>query len=206
MAAQTSQDDLGKPCLELQVALNKQLPPEDPPQDAAREQDHYAEDVEDDAHNRRKGRCGCAGRGLLEKLIGLNAWCKVTVLRLKSCGLGEGGGRALLEGLRVNTTVTSLNLGGNGLREGGGRALAETLRLNITVKSLNFHANDLREEVRSALGQAWNESNGGGMGRVIRVDLFLQKVRWGQKLDCRHSRNAGMRGKAPRRSSNSLKH
>ena len=28
------------------------------------------------------------GQGLLDKLIGLNAWCKVTVLRLKSCGLG----------------------------------------------------------------------------------------------------------------------
>ncbi len=27
------------------------------------------------------------GQGLLGKLIGLNAWCKVTVLRLKSCGL-----------------------------------------------------------------------------------------------------------------------
>jgi hypothetical protein len=33
------------------------------------------------------------GRGLLDRLIGLNAWCKVTVLRLNSCGLREGGGR-----------------------------------------------------------------------------------------------------------------
>ena len=33
------------------------------------------------------------GRGLLDKLNGLNAWCKVTVLRLESCSLGEGGGQ-----------------------------------------------------------------------------------------------------------------
>ena len=30
------------------------------------------------------------GRGLVDQLIGLNAWSKVTVLRLKSCGLREG--------------------------------------------------------------------------------------------------------------------
>ena len=51
---------------------------------------------------------------------GLNAWCKVTVLRLESCVLGQGGGRALAEALRLNTTVASLELGGNGLGEGGG--------------------------------------------------------------------------------------
>ena len=33
------------------------------------------------------------GRGLMDKLNGLNAWCKVTVLRLESCSLGEGGGQ-----------------------------------------------------------------------------------------------------------------
>jgi hypothetical protein len=60
------------------------------------------------------------GRGLLDKLNGLNAWCKVTVLRLESCVLGQGGGRALAEALRLNTTVASLELGGNGLGEGGG--------------------------------------------------------------------------------------
>ena len=40
------------------------------------------------------------GRGLLDKSKGLNAWCKVTVLRLNSCGLGACGGRALAEALR----------------------------------------------------------------------------------------------------------
>jgi hypothetical protein len=120
------------------------------------------------------------GRGLLDKLNSLNTWCKVTVLRLESCGLGEGGGRALAETLRLNatimsldlgwnrlgegggralaetlrlnTTVTSLNLGFNDPGEGGGRALAETLRLNFTVTSLDLGLNDLREEIQSALG------------------------------------------------------
>jgi hypothetical protein len=55
------------------------------------------------------------GRGLLD-LKGLNAWCKVTVLRLRNCGFEEGGGRALTEAMRLNTT-------GNDLGEGGGRAL-----------------------------------------------------------------------------------
>ena len=51
------------------------------------------------------------GRVLLDKFNGWNAWCKVTVLHLNSCGLGEGGGRALAEALRVHTTLTLLNLG-----------------------------------------------------------------------------------------------
>ena len=37
---------------------------------------------------------------------GLNAWCRVPVLRLDRCGLGEGGGRALAKALRLNTTLT----------------------------------------------------------------------------------------------------
>ena len=37
------------------------------------------------------------GRALLDQLNGLNAWCKVTVLRLQDCCVGEGGGRALAE-------------------------------------------------------------------------------------------------------------
>ncbi len=48
------------------------------------------------------------GEGLLDKLNGLNTWCKVTVLRLNGCSLREGGGRALAETLRHNSTVTSL--------------------------------------------------------------------------------------------------
>ena len=72
------------------------------------------------------------GRGLLDKLHGLNAWCKVTVLRLQSCGLGEGGGRALAEALRLNSTLTSLDL----------------------------YNNDLREEIQSALAQSWGDRGG----------------------------------------------
>ena len=69
---------------------------------------------------RRSGVKFRNGEGLLDKLNGLNAWCKVTVLRLKSCGLGERGGRALAEALSLNTTVASLELGLNHLGEGGG--------------------------------------------------------------------------------------
>jgi Ran GTPase-activating protein (RanGAP) involved in mRNA processing and transport len=113
------------------------------------------------------------GQGLVENLNGLNAWCKVTVLRLVGCQLRrtgaislaeaiasflstslveldlrgndieEGGGRALAETLRLNTTLTSLNLGYNRLGEIGWRALAETLRLNTTLTSLNLGVNGL---------------------------------------------------------------
>ena len=79
----------------------------------------------------------------MDKLNGLNAWCKVTVLRLKSCGLGERGGRALAEALSLNTTVASLELGLNHLGEGGGWGLAEALRLNTTVTSLDLGGNGL---------------------------------------------------------------
>ena len=79
------------------------------------------------------------------------------MLRLKSCGLGEGGGRALAEALRLNSTLKSLDIRLNDMGEGGGRALAETLRLNTRITSLNLWNNDLREEVQSALGQAWGD-------------------------------------------------
>ena len=66
------------------------------------------------------------------------------MLRLKSCGLAEGGGRALAEALRLNTTVTSPYLHGIGLGEGRGRALAKALRRNtVTVTSLNLGGNGL---------------------------------------------------------------
>jgi hypothetical protein len=75
------------------------------------------------------------GRGLLEMFMGLNAWCKVTVLRLKDCSLGEGGGRALADILRVNTTLALLDLYFNRPGEvSGGRALAEALRLNLAPR------------------------------------------------------------------------
>ena len=92
------------------------------------------------------------GRGLLDKLNGLNAWCKVTVLHLECCGLGEAGGRALAEALRLNTSLKVLDhcnhYGGLnyavGLGEGGGRALAEALRLSTTLTSLDLRGNRLR--------------------------------------------------------------
>ena len=104
----------------------------------------------------------------MDKLNGLNAWYKVTVLRLKDCRLGdagavslaeaiasflsaslvelglegnairEGGGRALEGILHLTTNRTSFSLGHNRLGEGGGRALAETLRLNTTLPRSTF--------------------------------------------------------------------
>ena len=124
------------------------------------------------------------GQGLVDKLHGLNAWCKVTVLRLKDCGLGStgavrlseaiasflsaslvemnlekneigaGGGRALAKALRPNTTLTSLNLRDNVLGEGGGRALAETLRFNATLTSLKLSWNGLGDGGGRLLAEA----------------------------------------------------
>ncbi len=35
------------------------------------------------------------GEGLLDKMNGLNAWCKVTMLDLNACELGEGAAQAI---------------------------------------------------------------------------------------------------------------
>ena len=51
---------------------------------------------------RRSGVKFRNGEGLLDKLNGLNAWCRVTELRLEECALGEGGGQAIAAALRVN--------------------------------------------------------------------------------------------------------
>ena len=49
------------------------------------------------------------GEGLLDKLNGLNPWCKVTTFDLKACELGEGAGQALAETLRVpRSTLASI--------------------------------------------------------------------------------------------------
>ena len=68
---------------------------------------------------RRRGVKFRNGEGLLDKLNGLNAWCRVTELRLNECALGEGGGQAIAAALRENHTLTGLNLCHNGLGEGG---------------------------------------------------------------------------------------
>ena len=118
------------------------------------------------------------------ELNGLNAWCKVRVLRPKDCRLErkgaerlakaiarflsaylvglflegnctqEDGGRSLANTLRLNITLASLNLRFNGPGEGGMRELAETLRLNTTLKSLNLRENGLGEGGGRALAEA----------------------------------------------------
>ena len=90
------------------------------------------------------------------------------MLRLKSCGLGEGGGRVLLRHCvstprsrrsafarmravdgryqrQSNTTLTSLDLHENGLEEGGGQALAEAPRVNTTLTSLHLNLDEITE-------------------------------------------------------------
>jgi hypothetical protein len=89
---------------------------------------------------RRSGVTFRNGKGLLDKLNGLNAWCRVTGLRLNECELGEGGGQAIAAALRVNTTVSSLNLGANSLGEGGAQAIAAALRENHTLTELNLNS------------------------------------------------------------------
>jgi hypothetical protein len=99
----------------------------------------------DDAHGRRKGRCGCTGKagdtvprrprasGQVERLERAVQGDCAAPQKLR---LGRGR-RALAEILRVNTTIASLDLCDNDLGEGGGRALAQTLRVNTTIASLN---------------------------------------------------------------------
>ena len=67
---------------------------------------------------RRSGVKFPNGEGLQDKLNGLNAWCKVTVLYLNDCGLQERGAQAIADVLRVNTTLTELDLRGISLGEG----------------------------------------------------------------------------------------
>ena len=92
------------------------------------------------------------GDALLDKMNGMNAWCKVILLCPKECELGEGGGRAIADALRVNSTVTLLDLGNNELGEGGAQTIAEALRVNSTVSSLNLRSNGVG--VRAEDGQS----------------------------------------------------
>ena len=156
--------DPERPCLELQDALSEQLPPEIHHKllpairtIALRQTSKTMRTAVEKANAVVQARRGVQfpdGRGLLDKMNSLNAWCKVTVLRLQSCKLGEGGGRALAETLRLNSTLKSLDLGDNGLGEGAGRALAETPRLNSTLTSLDLSENDLGEGAGRALAEA----------------------------------------------------
>ena len=109
---------------------------------------------------RRSGVKFRNGEGLLDKLNGLNAWCRVTELRLNECKLGEGGAQAIAAALRVNTTLTNLNLGANSLGEGGGQAIADVLRVNTTLTNLNLYDNWLEEGGESDVDQSWGNRGG----------------------------------------------
>ena len=75
---------------------------------------------------RRSGVKFPNGAGLQDKFSGLNAWCRVNVLDLQDCGLGEGGGQAIADVLRENHTLTNLNLCNNELGEGGESAVRQS--------------------------------------------------------------------------------
>jgi hypothetical protein len=126
VATQSSQGDPGKPCLELQGALSKQLPPE---------------------MHRWQRHCASAPR-LRRSTLPTNAWERAEGGRWKSHRASTASmtwERALSESLRLNTTLATPNLSGDDLGEGGGRVLAEALRLNTTHALLYLHRNDLGE-------------------------------------------------------------
>ena len=85
------------------------------------------------------------GTGLQDKLNGLNAWCRVTVLDLTDCELRECGAQAIAAALVVNATLTELHLCNNELGEGAAQAIAAVLRVNTTLTNLDLVYNELGE-------------------------------------------------------------
>ena len=63
------------------------------------------------------------GQGLVDRLNCLSAWCKVTVLSLKICGLGRTGAESLTEAIAsfLSASLVELDLEGNSIEtaEGG---------------------------------------------------------------------------------------
>jgi hypothetical protein len=118
-------------------------------------------------------------RGLLDKLIGLNAWCNGTVLRLKSCGLGEVKGRALAEALRLNTTLTLLDLGGNGLgrgrRAGAGRDTLPQHRAYVDRPWRKLHGEraEGRHNLPDEAKRRWQHVSGASGTRLV-ADVRIQ--------------------------------
>ena len=113
---------------------------------------------------RRSGVKFPNGEGLQDKLNGLNAWCKVTVLYLNDCGLQERGAQAIADVLRVNTTLTNLNLGSNSLGEDGGQAIAAVLRVNTTLTEFDLSGNGVGEGAGQAIAD------------VLRVNTTLTEL------------------------------
>jgi hypothetical protein len=109
---------------------------------------------------RRSGVKFLNGAGLQDKLNGLNAWCRVTVLDLNFCELREGGAQTIAAALRENHTLTELNLDRNELGEGAGQAIAAALGVNHTLTNLNLDRNRLGEGVKSAVRQSWGNRGG----------------------------------------------
>ena len=211
----------GKPCLELQDAL-QQLPPEIhhkmlPASRAVAMRRtsttlRTAVEKADAVVQVRQGKQteGFDGQGLMDKLNSLNAWCKVIVLRLKDCRLGRAGAVSLAEALAsfLSASLADLDLEGNDIQEGGVRALAETLRLNTTLTSLNLSVNDLGEGGGRALAETlrvnttvtsldlgWNDLGEGG-GLALAETLRLNTTLTSLNLSVNHLEEVGGRALA----------
>jgi Ran GTPase-activating protein (RanGAP) involved in mRNA processing and transport len=98
------------------------------------------------------------------------------VLRLKSCCLGESGGRSLARDAAPQHHC-HVDLGGNGLEEAGGQTLAETLRFNDTLTSLDLSYNDLGEGGGWTLAEALLLNT-----TVTSLDLVVNYLREGGGL------------------------
>jgi len=95
---------------------------------------------------------------------GLNAWFKVTVLRLKSCGLGEGGGRALAEHCASTPRSRRSTLASICLERSEGGRWAEPLRFDTTLTLLSFSA------------IVWERVEGGRRAETLRLNTRLASL------------------------------
>jgi hypothetical protein len=113
------------------------------------------------------------GAGLQDKLNNLNAWCKVIVLNLYDCELGDDGAREIAATLRVNSTLQTLNLRNNSVGADGAPEIAAALRVNSTLHTLDLGFNGVGDDgareiaaalrVNSTLHTLDLEYNGVGM-------------------------------------------
>ena len=109
--------------------------------------------------------------GLLDKLNGLNVWCKVIVLDLSGCELGADGAWAIAEALRVNSTLHTLYLNDNSVGADGAREIAAALRVNSTLQSLNLGVQGLHS-LKNRMGADGVRA----IAEALRVNSTLQSL------------------------------
>jgi len=94
------------------------------------------------------------GRLLRDAFAGLDAWCRVTVLRFKRVHFSVEAMQALAGWLRDNSTLGELDLRGYRVGDEGARALANALRVNRALCSLVLCNNDIGDGGAQRLAQA----------------------------------------------------